>query len=78
MFGSPERFSGERVLVGMDSGSVFCAGSILVALGKGLRRPTRHTSENKGAVPMNFAAKLNVVAAYAAFAFVCAIVFGMV
>ena len=27
---------------------------------------------------MNFAAKLNVVAAYAAFAFVCAIVFGMV
>jgi hypothetical protein len=31
-----------------------------------------------GAVPMNFAAKLNVIAAYAAFAFVCAIVFGMV
>jgi len=27
---------------------------------------------------MNFAAKLNLVAAYAAFAFVCAIVFGMV
>jgi hypothetical protein len=29
-------------------------------------------------VPMNFAAKLNLVAAYAAIAFVCAIVFGMV
>jgi hypothetical protein len=27
---------------------------------------------------MNFAAKINVVAAYAVFAFVCAIVFGMV
>jgi len=27
---------------------------------------------------MNFAAKINLVAAYAAFAFVCAIVFGMV
>ena len=62
----------------MDSGSVFLAGSILVALGKGLRRPTRHTSKGKGAVPMDFAAKLNVVAAYAAFAFVCAIVFGVV
>lgn len=32
----------------------------------------------RGALPMNFAAKLNVVAAYAALALVCAIVFGMV
>jgi hypothetical protein len=41
-----------------------------------LRRP--RVRRNQGAVPMNFAAKVNLVAAYAAFAFVCAIVFKMV
>ena len=45
--------------------------------GSGLEETNAYTSK-PGAVPMNFAAKLNVVAAYAAFAFVCAIVFGMV
>ena len=38
----------------------------------------RCLTSKPGAVPMDFAAKINVVAAYTAFAFVCAIVFGMV
>jgi hypothetical protein len=42
-----------------------------------LEEATRVTSSREQ-FPMNFAAKLNVVAAYIAFAFVCAIVFGMV
>lgn len=71
-------FARMRVLVRDGVRMPVWPGSIPVALGKALRRPTRHTSKGKGAVPMDFAAKLNVVAAYAAFAFVCAIVFGVV
>jgi hypothetical protein len=58
----------------------FGAGSIvgIFKLSSVFWRPRESHVETEGAVPMNFAAKLNVVAAYAAFAFVCAIVFGMV
>ena len=70
-----------RVSAWMDSGSAFGPVPLWLSSGQAPRvKPPRTAIGNveTGALPMNFAAKLNVVAAYAAFALVCAIVFGMV
>lgn len=73
-----ERFGGKRVAMRMDSGPDFRAGSVVAILNTGRTRGFATGYAETGALPMNFAAKLNVVAAYAAFALVCLIVFGMI
>jgi len=74
-----ERFRFSGVGARMDSGSVFYAAAIAGILGRGNRAQGDRTYvETQGAVPMNFVAKLNLVAAYAAFAFVSAIILGMI
>lgn len=73
------RLDGERL--GFRAGSIVAiigAGPEGEASKDGLGQGRPLVTSKTGALPMNFAAKLNVVAAYAAFALVCAIVFGMV
>ena len=73
-------FQARAFLRGWTAALPFWAGSIvgIFQLSLLFLRGSTGLTSKPGAVPMNFAAKLNVLAAYAAFAFVCAIVFGMV
>ena len=73
-----ERIAAIGVFARVERGAVFRAGSILVPSRQLSGLEETKTHRRPGAVPMNFVEKLNVVAAYAAFAFVCAIIFGMV